>query len=87
MLERRNTHGALVSPEERITVDEALRAFTWDAARAGFQEDEYGSIAVGKYADIAVLNKNPRTTPPQEFSTIPAETVIIGGSAVDVGDQ
>jgi predicted amidohydrolase YtcJ len=87
MLERRNTRGVLVSPQEQITVDEALRAFTWDAARAGFQENEYGSIAVGKYADIAILNKNPRTTPPQEFSTITAETVIIGGCAVDVGHQ
>lgn len=86
MLERRNTRGVLVSPQEQITVDEALRAFTWDAARAGFQEDEYGSIAVGKYADIAVLNKNPRTTPPQEFSTITAETVIIGGRTVYAGN-
>ncbi|KAJ3021950.1 hypothetical protein HKX48_007423 [Thoreauomyces humboldtii] len=48
---------------ERITPLEALRGFTLDAAWAAFQDNDLGSIAVGKKADFAVFNKDFITSP------------------------
>jgi hypothetical protein len=43
-------------PEQKITVAEAVRAFTWSSAYASFEEKNKGSIGVGKLADLAVLS-------------------------------
>jgi predicted amidohydrolase YtcJ len=45
-------------PAQKITVEEALRAYTIDAAYAGFSETSLGSLEPGKLADIVVLDKN-----------------------------
>ncbi|TWT38162.1 N-substituted formamide deformylase precursor [Posidoniimonas corsicana] len=46
-------------PAQRITVEEALRAYTADAAYAMFDEQRLGTLEPGKLADIVVLDKNP----------------------------
>lgn len=53
-------------PEERLTREEALRGFTLDAAWAAFQEDEVGSLEVGKWADFILLSHDIMTVPPAE---------------------
>lgn len=45
-------------PEQRITVEEAIRAYTLDAAYANFAEDRLGSIVPGKLADLIVLSRD-----------------------------
>ena len=45
-------------PQQKITVEEALRAYTIDAAYAAFQEDRLGSLAPGKLADLVVLDRD-----------------------------
>jgi hypothetical protein len=49
-------------PEQCLTIQEALRAHTMDAAYAGFEEDVKGSIEAGKLADLAVWSEDPYTT-------------------------
>ena len=65
-------------PEEKLTVQEALELFTLGPAYAAFNEDELGSISVGKLADCVVLSQNPLTVP-EQLAQIKAEAVFVGG--------
>lgn len=85
MLGRRNRNGVVVSPAERITLREAVRAYTIDAAYAGFEEHEKGSIEVGKLADLAILTKDPFSCAESELSSITSAATLVGGRAVHVG--
>ena len=67
------------SPEERITVDEALRIYTVHAAYSSSEESIKGSIEEGKLADLTVLSRDPRTVPPNEIGSIFVEMTIVGG--------
>jgi predicted amidohydrolase YtcJ len=75
-------HAAMVRqffPEERITVDDALRMYTVNAAYASFEEDLKGSIDEGKLADLTVLSDDPRTTPTSKIGDIKVRMTIVGG--------
>ncbi len=69
-------------PEERMTRMEALRAFTIDAAWAGFREDDLGSITVGKRADLVILARNPLEVDPRDLLSMRPEAVIVEGRVV-----
>jgi predicted amidohydrolase YtcJ len=69
-------------PEERITVDEALRLYTVDAAYVSFEENINGSIEKGKSADLTVLSRNPLRVPTNEIGDIEVEMTIVGGRVV-----
>ena len=69
-------------PEERITVDEALRMYTVNAAYASFEETVKGSIEEGKLADLTVLSGDPRTVPPSKIGDINVKMTIVGGKVV-----
>jgi predicted amidohydrolase YtcJ len=60
-------------PQERLSRIEALRAFTLDAARAAFMEDEVGSLEAGKRADFIVLDRDPMRV---DAAEIPAVRVL-----------
>lgn len=66
-------------PENRITVEAALRHYTKDAAYAAFMDKETGSLVVGKYADFAVLSADILTTPPSALLKTKVLLTIIGG--------
>jgi predicted amidohydrolase YtcJ len=66
-------------PEEVLTRDEALRSFTIDAAFAGFEEKEKGSISPGKWADLVVLSRDIMQIPPAEILETHVEITLIGG--------
>ena len=51
--------GRVLAPEERLTVEQAIRAQTIDAAWQLFADDIIGSLEVGKYADLVVLSADP----------------------------
>ncbi|MGB9854011.1 MAG: amidohydrolase [Candidatus Bathyarchaeales archaeon] len=65
--------------EEQITVDEALRMYTVNAAYASFEEDIKGSIEEGKLADLTVLSQDPLKIPPNQIDRIKVEMTIVGG--------
>jgi predicted amidohydrolase YtcJ len=69
-------------PEERITVGEALRMYTVDAAYSSTEESIKGSIEVGKLADLAVLSCDPQTVAPDQISKIAVDMTIVGGKLV-----
>ncbi len=62
--------GEVLGATQRLTVDEALRAMTLDAAWQVFAEDEIGSLEVGKRADLTVLSRDPRVAPPEAIREI-----------------
>lgn len=69
-------------PDERISIAEAIRAYTLNTAYANFEEETKGSIEVGKLADLAVLSKNLLKVAPKEFLTTQVIYTIVGGKLV-----
>jgi predicted amidohydrolase YtcJ len=69
-------------PEERITVDEALRMYTVDAAYASSEGNLKGSIEIGKLADLTILSSDPRKSPPSKIEDIKVTMTIVGGKVV-----
>ncbi len=79
---RRTGRGSIAGPEERITAGEALRMFTIWAARGGFEADEKGSIAAGKFGDFAVLSADPLAVEPDGLFEVKVDATILGGEVV-----
>jgi hypothetical protein len=67
---------------ERITIYEALKLFTINGARIGFEEHLKGSIEPGKLADFTVLSDNPYSVKVGEVGEIKVEMTIVGGKIV-----
>ncbi|WP_026316672.1 amidohydrolase [Actinokineospora enzanensis] len=82
MTTRRTNSGHTVGPAESVTVAEALRAYTTEAAWACGMEDAVGSIAEGRLADLVVLGGDPHTTEPDRIGDIPVIATAIGGRIV-----
>jgi len=79
---RRAQTGELVSPEERIPVEEALRLFTINAARAIFEESNRGTITPGKLADLVILSGDPTQLPPETIPKLRIDMTILDGQVV-----
>jgi hypothetical protein len=71
-----------VLPEEKVTSEKALRMYTTEAARAGFEERVKGSITPGKLADLVVLSADPTAVPVDEIKEIQVEMTLIDGEIV-----
>jgi predicted amidohydrolase YtcJ len=69
----------VLGPDERVSVDDAIRAVTIDAAYGMFSDDKIGSLEVGKQADLVVLEKNPRKTPIEQIRNIKVRSTWIDG--------
>lgn len=69
-------------PEQKITVEEALTAYTAANAYAGFEEDRAGTLEAGKRADFVVLTEDPRAVDPVTIRDIDVHRTVIGGEAV-----
>ena len=77
----RRTGGVYV-PAERITVDEAVRAYTMGSAYAAFFDDLVGTLEVGKQADLVVLSQDLFTVPHERISATRAAMTMVGGRVV-----
>jgi predicted amidohydrolase YtcJ len=66
---------------QTISVEQALRLLTIDAAYGTFQEDIKGSIEVGKFADLVILSENPLTALENTLSDIEVIMTMVGGIA------
>ncbi len=65
--------------EERLTPEQALAAFSTAGAYASFREEEAGQIAVGKVADLTVIDKDPLTASEAELASLRTMMTIIDG--------
>lgn len=63
-----------------LTREEALKGMTIWAAYSNFEENEKGSIEIGKFADFTIYNKDLMKVPPAEILTIMAEQTYVGGA-------
>jgi predicted amidohydrolase YtcJ len=66
-------------PEQKITVAEALRAYTAEGAWGAFQEGEKGTLAAGRLADFVILSRDPLAVDPAELLSIRVERTVVGG--------
>lgn len=73
-------------PQEKLTADEALRGFTLDAAYAGFNEREVGSLEPGKRADFVILAEDPLGIDPAKLRTLDVRATYVDGKAVYQAD-
>jgi len=79
-LDGRNPDGWV--PAQKISVEDALRAYTVDAAWASFEESQKGVLAPGRLADFVVLERNLFEIPAEEIRDVRVITTVVGGRVV-----
>jgi predicted amidohydrolase YtcJ len=79
---RKNQNGRTYGPQQRISRVAALRAMTSMAAYLDFNENKIGSLQVGKFADVAVLDRDYLTCPEEEIRAIKVLMTMVNGKLV-----
>ncbi len=69
-------------PQEKLTIAEALEAYTMGSAYAEYQENEKGSIAAGKLADLVIMDKDIFQIDPEEIKKAKVTLTMVGGKIV-----
>lgn len=82
---RQTREGDVIGPDEAISIDDAIKGVTIDAAWQLFMEDKVGSLEVGKLADLAILSHNPRRVDPGDLDKIKVKVTYLAGRRVEVG--
>ena len=75
-------NGKQITPQERVTLDQAIRMYTVSAAYVGFDEKRKGTIEEGKLADFTVLNGDPYAVGAEKIRDLKVEMTIVGGVRV-----
>jgi predicted amidohydrolase YtcJ len=79
---RKTKDGMVFYGDQKMSREEALKSYTWNAAYAAKEETLKGSLAVGKLADITVLSRDILTVPDDEILTTKVTRTIVGGKTV-----
>lgn len=66
-------------PEQRLSLEEALRAFTLAAAETSSQEARQGSVTPGKLADLTIFHEDIFALPAEALQTAPVDATLVGG--------
>jgi predicted amidohydrolase YtcJ len=74
-------------PEERVSVETALRAYTVNNAWAAGEEAIKGSLTPGKLADLVVLDRDPFEVSPEKLKELRVEMTLVGGEPVFVSER
>lgn len=82
MLTRESLSERVIGENERITLKDAIRMYTYNGAYASFDEGEKGSLEVGKLADLIVLNRSLLTSAVCDIPTIEVDATMVGGSMI-----
>ncbi len=69
-------------PQEKVSVAQAIEAYTLGSAYAEFQEAQKGSVEAGKLADLVILSRDLFTIPPGEILNTRVEMTILGGQCI-----
>ena len=72
-------------PEQSLTIADALKMFTYNAAWAAFDEKERGSLETGKMADMVILNRDPLAMKPQDLGQLQVEKLLLKGKPYQRG--
>jgi predicted amidohydrolase YtcJ len=81
-VDERTGSGEPYTPEEALTVYEAIHHYTVEGAYASFEEQEKGMIKAGMLADFAILGHDPSSVPSSEIAKTPVLATVIGGELV-----
>lgn len=79
MVTRRSEEGTEIWPEERITLEEAVRAYTYNGAYASFEEGIKGTLEPGKLGDLVVLETDLRTVDPAALGDVEVDLTVLAG--------
>lgn len=79
---RETRSGKILGPEQRVSIYDALKSMTINAAYQNFEEDQKGSIAVGKQADFVVLSENPLNVEPANLLRVKVMKTVSRGKTV-----
>jgi predicted amidohydrolase YtcJ len=69
-------------PEQKISLEDALRAYTGTAAFASFEESQKGTLAAGRLADFVVLDRNLFEIAPEQIRDVKVMLTVVGGKVV-----
>ena len=76
-LDEKNPNGWV--PEQKISVEQALRAYTSGAAYASFEESRKGVLSAGRLADFVMMDRNIFEIPPEEIRSVRILMTCVGG--------
>ena len=79
---RMGSDGNVYGPGERVSLEQAIRSYTLETAYMTFDEEDRGSLEVGKFADMIVLAEDIFTADPERIKDIGIEQAIVGGEVV-----
>lgn len=79
MVTRKTPSGETLGPEESLSTEQALRAYTYGSAYADHDEKIKGTLEAGKLADLTVLGEDLACVTPEEIKNIPVMATIVGG--------
>jgi len=79
------TTGEALGPGERLTRRDALRALTIGGAWITFAERQAGALAPGRWADLAVLDRDPLAVPVADLRSMECRLTMVGGEVVHGG--
>ena len=79
---RKTQSGQLIGADQALTVEEAVRGYTIEAARSMFAEDRVGSVEVGKLADLVVFEEDPFSVPNETLADVGIAMTVLGGNVV-----
>ena len=82
MVTRKDWMGRVWGPNQRISVDEALKICTMNGAYASFEENIKGSITTGKLADFVILAEDPHDVDPNQIKNIEIVRTVVGGTTM-----
>ncbi len=76
---RETATGQVLGEHERVSVREALEMITLGAAYTLRLDHLVGSLEIGKFADMAVLDRDPLEVPPEELKEVRVMATVLGG--------
>jgi predicted amidohydrolase YtcJ len=79
LVTRKDVEGRQWGPNQKVTVDEALKIATINGAHASYEEKVKGSITAGKLADFVILAQDPHEVEPDQIKNIKVVRTVVGG--------
>jgi predicted amidohydrolase YtcJ len=82
MMTRRSEEGDVIWEEEAVSLEEAVRAYTWNGAYASFEEHIKGTLAPGMLGDVTVFNTDITQVDPHEIGKVEVDMTVADGRVV-----